>query len=45
MWNLRNEENKLIKNRLTNIESILVMDIGEEIGCLGERAEGLKKYN
>ena len=36
MWNLRNKKNKLIKNRLTNIEDNLVTD-RREMGWRAER--------
>ena len=44
MWNLRSKKNKLIKNRLTNIEDNLGTARGEEAGELEEWGEGLKKY-
>ena len=44
MQNLRNKKNKLIKNRLTNIEDNLVTLEERRVGELGEWGEGLKKY-
>ena len=44
MRNLRNKNNKLIKNRLTRIEDNLVKAKGEKSWRLGECGEGLRKY-
>ena len=44
MWNLRNKKNKVIKNRLTDIENNLVTTIREQDWDLEESGKELKKY-
>ena len=45
MRNLRNKKNKLIKNRLTNIEDSLVISRAEGVQGLEEGGKVLNKYN
>ena len=44
MQNLRNKKNKLMENRLTDVEDNQAMPEGMGVGRLGESVEKIKKY-
>ena len=44
MWNLKNKINKHNRKRLTDTENFSTVARWEEVGRMGEKGEGIKKY-